>query len=341
MGRREQLRLTLLILLTLVEHGTDNALPSGQLWALVMHTGVAIADYQDLKGLMVGADLIIDNDKLRPGHTMVTPFGMTVLLRMLKNFQARGETLMATKKADETTTETPAEQKIKFGPKKRKAMRIKAAKRFPKTFMLKGKEHKDQVYFISSKKSRVNKFDGEIKLAIFKQGTTLTDESVADVKLTPKGLKMALRKIPKAKREGNIPMMIRLLGEGKTMKEIVAAYTERYHEIAKATNKEHKESADWVKARCEIYANIAAKQDEGAKKALKKLRPKKAKKEEAAPEKPTKGKKKVKAAKEAEPDEDADEEEETEEPEEKPAKKKGKSPKAKKADKAAKEEEAE
>lgn len=237
-------------------------------------------------------------------------------------------------KKTEAAAETTETKKIKFGPKKRKAMRIKAAKRFPKLFMLKGKEHKDQVYFISSKKSRVNKFDGEIKLAIFKQGTELTDESVADVKLTPKGLKMALRKIKKAKREGNIPMMIRLLTEGKTMKEIVAAYTERYHEIAKATGNEHKESEDWVRGRCEIYANIAAKQDEGAKKALKKIRPKKKAVKAEVQEKPTgkkkgskKGSKKPKAEEKDLTEKDVEEEDGDEEPDEategkKPAKKK-------------------
>ncbi len=328
MDRAKQLKLTKFILLALAEAPMPpGGMPSGKLWATIMTTSdwllpkTSIHEYHELISLMVDADLIVDRDPERPGRTSITHNGCIVLERLIKNPNV-GELTMAAKK---TTTEKPAaetEQKIKFGPKKRKAMRIKAAKRFPKLFMLKGKEHKDQVYFISSKKSRVNKFDGEIKLALFKQGTTLTDESVPDVKLTPKGLKMALRKIPKAKREGNIPMMIRLLTEGKSMKEIVAAYTERYHEIAKATGKEHKESKDWVQARCDIYANIASKQDEGAKKALKKLRPKKAKVEKPE-EKPAKGKKKSKPAKEAEEEtEDADEEE-ADEPEEKPAKKKG------------------
>ena len=292
MDSLSKVELVKLILLSLLETDERNPWPSEMLAGTVLSQGVKVHDYHELISDLVGADLIRDT---KNGLVWITLEGLIRLERLLK--QPEGTTPMPTPK-DETT---PAKKTVKFGPKKRARLLAKAIKRFPEQFMLKDKAllkklelKPDTVFVINDPLCTVSKKDGEITLAL----STNTDKEGEVVHtFTPKALKMGLRKIPKPKREGNISRMIRLLGEGKSMKEIRADYTTTYV----AEGKDAEKDAKWIKGRVTIYANIAAKQNKEAGIALKKLRDKakklKAKKAEeakAAEPAPKKGKSKKK-----------------------------------------------
>lgn len=137
----------------------------------------------------------------------------------------------------------------------------------PKEFML--KDRKEIVVHVDTAKSTVDVDTGEVMLVC----VNAKDSVIA--RLAPETLKVLMKKVSKKgdkpkkakeKRESNIPLMGRLILEGKTEAEIQTVFEERY-----ATQDAAHKTPKWVAGRVGIYAKIACGTDPEIQKAYDKL----------------------------------------------------------------------
>lgn len=316
---KARVALTAVVLTTVADAGAQG-LPNGPLLTQLMGAGVETEEYMTVLEALKRTDLIKESN-----HVLtITKEGELQAKRLDK---ALGSGDAQTKEAvlalgaatangnnnDTKTKETEvmkaksekSGKAAKSSKKAAKALILEEITKFPSKFKLASKEDVGFV-MISPSESTADTETGEVTLAVVtpkgESVVKLTSAKLAEQVIAKKpkkadkakGEKPAKAKKPKKERgENQVAQMTRLLVEGKSWEEILAAFTERF-----AAQYGEQPEADFVAKRCKIFAWHARNENEQAKATLEKHKTD----AKAAAKKAKKKGKKAKATKEEKAD---------------------------------------